>query len=123
MHIERIPLRDGRDDVTLTSYVLDDSKEMLAGARRPAVLVLPGGACTFCSDREGEPVAMAFAALGYHALVLRYSVYGETDFDQELEVREHSLFPQPLIDVGLAMREIHARADEWAVDVDRIAVC
>lgn len=123
MHIERIPLREGRDDVTLTTYVLDDSSQMLSGSPRPAVLILPGGAYMMCSDREGEPVAMAFAALGYHAFVLRYSVYGEADFTQPLEPRERSQFPHPLVDVGLAMREIRARAGEWSVDVDRIAVC
>lgn len=123
MRIERIALREGRDDVTLTTYVLDDSAEMLDGAARPAVLILPGGGYLSCSDREGEPVAMAFASLGYHAFVLRYSVYGEVDFSQPIEPRERSQYPNPLIDVGLAMREIRERAGEWFVDVDRIAVC
>ncbi|WP_110589612.1 alpha/beta hydrolase [Microbacterium suaedae] len=123
MKIERIPLREGRDDVTLTTYVLDDSAEMLGGAARPAVLILPGGGYLSCSDREGEPIAMAFASLGYHAFVLRYSVYGEVDFTRAIEPRERSQYPNPLVDVGLAMREIREHAGEWSVDVDRIAVC
>ncbi|WP_105565883.1 alpha/beta hydrolase [Microbacterium halophytorum] len=123
MRIERIPLREGRDDVTLTTYVLDDSAEMLDGAARPAVLILPGGGYLSCSDREGEPIAMAFASLGYHAFVLRYSVYGDVDFTRPMEPRERSQFPNPLVDVGLGMREIHDRASEWRVDTDRIAVC
>lgn len=123
MRTETIPLREGRDDVTLTTYILDDSASMLGGASRPAVLILPGGGYLNCSDREAEPIAMAFASLGYHAFVLRYSVYGDADPTQPLEPRERSQFPHPLVDVGLAMREIHTRAGEWLVDVDRIAVC
>ncbi|WP_299038119.1 alpha/beta hydrolase [uncultured Pseudokineococcus sp.] len=122
MRVETIPLREGRDDVTLTTYVLDDSAVMLDRRPRPAVLVLPGGGYRFVSDREGEPVAMAFASLGYHAFVLRYSVHGSPTAGA-VEPREHSQFPGPLVEVGLAMREVRARAGDWRVDVDRIAVC
>lgn len=127
MHIETISLIPGRDDVTLTTYVIDDSPEMLAGRRRPAVLVLPGGAYLGCSDREGEPVALAFAALGYHAFVLRYSTYGEgRPFGgAPLAVdapKPHLTHPAPVLDVGRAVLAVRARADEWLVDVDRIAV-
>lgn len=128
MKHERIALHADRDDVALTTYVLDDSPEMLAGAARPAVLILPGGAYMGCSDREGEPVAMAFAALGYHAFVLRYSVYnGGGEFAwgmdaRDMEPRPHSIYPNPMIDVALAMKLIRDRAGEWLVDVDRIAV-
>ena len=75
MHYEEVALYEGREDVRLSSYILDDSVEMLDGGKKGAVLVCPGGAYLYCSDREGEPVAMAFAAMGYHAFVLRYSVY------------------------------------------------
>ena len=74
---EKKLLWPGREDVSLTTYVLDDSQEMLAGKARPAVIVCPGGAYLSCSDREGEPVALRFNAMGYHAFVLRYSVYSE----------------------------------------------
>ena len=77
MKCQTVYLREGRTDVTLTTYVLEDSPEMLGGKRRPAVIVCPGGAYLSCSDREGEPVAMQFAAMGYHAFVLRYGIYTE----------------------------------------------
>ena len=64
---EKKLLWPGREDVSLTTYVLDDSQEMLAGKARPAVIVCPGGAYLSCSDREGEPVALRFNAMGYHA--------------------------------------------------------
>lgn len=42
--------------------------------RRPAVLILPGGGYGHLSDRESEPVALRFAARGWVAFVLAYSV-------------------------------------------------
>ena len=74
MKTEIIKLYDNRSDVTLTTYVLQDSPEMLDGKTRPAILICPGGAYINCSDREAEPVAMKFASMGYHTFVLRYSV-------------------------------------------------
>lgn len=42
MKSEVIYLYKDRTDVTLTTYVLDDSREMLNGGKRPAVLIDPG---------------------------------------------------------------------------------
>jgi len=77
MLTETIKLYEDREDVTLTNYVIAEKGEMHEQGKRPAVLICPGGAYMSCSDREGEPVALKFAAMGYHAFVLRYSVYGE----------------------------------------------
>lgn len=130
MKCQTIYLRENRTDVTLTAYVLDDSPETLNGKTRPAVIVCPGGAYLSCSDREGEPIAMAFAAMGYHAFVLRYGVYMEgipgmfmPEPGAEVPVKEHCVHPEPMRDIARAMLEIRAHADEWLVDVDRIAVC
>lgn len=130
MKCQTICLREGRTDITLTTYVLEDSPELLAGIRRPAVIVCPGGAYLSCSDREGEPVAMQFAAMGYHAFVLCYGVYQEgqpgmfmPEPGTSVPVKEHCVHPNPIRDIARAMLEIRAHADEWLVDVDRIAVC
>lgn len=130
MKHQTIYLREGRTDVTLTTYVLDDSPETLNGGRRPAVIVCPGGAYLSCSDREGEPIAMAFANMGYHAFVLRYGVYMEgvpgmfiPEPGAEVPIKEHCIHPNPIRDIARAMLEIRAHADEWLVDTDRIAIC
>jgi len=120
-------LYEARSDVTLTSYILDNSPEMLNGKKRPAVLICPGGGYMSCSDREGEPAAMAFAAMGYHAFVLRYSVYNEgggfsMEFDN-MPPKKHCVFPNPMRDIGKAMLYIKERADKWFLDADKIAVC
>lgn len=65
MLVEKIQLDDNNPNVTLTTYVLDDSVELSAGKKRPAILICLGGAYLNCFDREGEPVALRFAAMGY----------------------------------------------------------
>lgn len=123
---EIIHLYENRADVTLTTYVLSDSGEMLAGECRPAVLICPGGAYLACSDREAEPVAMAFATMGYHAFVLRYSVYGGEVFDNGfagMTPKEECQYPAPMREIGLAMLYIKEHAKEWLVDAKRIAIC
>ena len=47
---------------------------MPAVKERPLVLVVPGGGYSHVSPREGDPVALQFAAAGYHTAVLTYSV-------------------------------------------------
>lgn len=132
---EKLYLYQDREDVTLTTYVLEDSPEMLKGKKRGAVLVCPGGAYLFCSDREGEPIAMAFANMGYHVFVLRYSVYFEgkaVDFEKwqqdaaqkkPIPVNPNSVYPNPLRDIGKAMLTIHDHAEQWHVDTEKIAIC
>lgn len=123
MQTQTIQLYENRTDVTLTAYILDDSGEMLKGRKRPAILVCPGGAYVFCSDREAEPVALRFAAMGYHAFVLRYSVYNKgvmVDPRGELPVDPDSQYPNAMCDAAAAMLCIRDHSDDWLVDADRI---
>lgn len=94
---------------TLTGYVLDNSPEMDAQRRRPAVIILPGGGYEFLSDREAEPVAIQFAASGFQAFVLRYSV-------------APARFPVALLEVAQAVAMVRAHASEWHVQPDQIVV-
>lgn len=123
---ETIYLYEGREDVTLTTYLLSDSPEMLAGRKRPAVLICPGGAYLGCSDREAEPVAMAFSAMGYHTFVLRYTTYGAEVFERGFEgmvPRKECRYPAPMQEIGLAMLQIKNHAKEWLVDENKVAIC
>ena len=67
---ETIVLNEERN-VTLTCY-LQDVRRFPNVKKRPAMLVLPGGGYTWCSDREADPVAFAYLKSGYHVFVLRY---------------------------------------------------
>ncbi len=110
MITERITLNEERN-VTLTAYIQDIDSQHIDIAKRPAVMVIPGGGYQYCSDREADPVAMAYLKAGYNAFILRYSV------------KEDAVWPNPLDDYEQAMSLIRSKADEWAVYEDKIAVC
>ncbi len=96
---------------TLTVYLPDKSKEMPQMDIRAGILVIPGGAYAFCSDREAEPVALAYLAKGYAAFVLRYTVGRDMGYD----------FSMPMADADEAMKIICDNAEEWGVDKGKIA--
>ncbi|WMC93319.1 alpha/beta hydrolase [Kineothrix sp. MB12-C1] len=128
MKSETMKLYDDRNDVTLTSYILEDSPELLDGKSRPGIIICPGGAYLNCSDREAEPVALRFAAMGYHAFVLRYSVYyegkgGMPDMSETLQRKTHCIHPSPMREIGKAMLMVTSRAKEWLLDTRRIVIC
>jgi acetyl esterase/lipase len=99
------------ENVTLTTYLLEASPEMADWQVRPAVLICPGGGYRFCSDREAEPIAMAFLAEGYQAFILRYSL------------NDQAAFPRPLNDAEEALEMIRSKSKQWHVDPERIAAC
>ena len=68
MKTEVLTLNKERN-VTLTTYIQDCGEGFGCVAKRPAVLILPGGAYQMCSDREADPVAFAFAKAGYHVFI------------------------------------------------------
>lgn len=109
MRVETITLNEKRN-VTLTAYVQEVGGEFKYVTKRPAVLILPGGGYQFCSDREADPVAMAYLKAGYQAFILRYSV------------KEDAVWPNPLDDYEQAMELIRSRADEWKLYADKVAV-
>ena len=62
--------RTGRQIVYLP---VGSSEELALGKTRPLILMCPGGGYQRTSDREAEPMALTFMAMGYHVAVLRYS--------------------------------------------------
>ena len=77
MQLEQLELTGGG---TLTLYLRESVEAMPHFRQRPLVLVVPGGGYTHVSPREGDPVALQFAAAGYHTAVLHYAV-GESARD------------------------------------------
>ena len=41
---------------TLTAYIAGAEEDMKYNYKRKAILICPGGAYAFCSNREGEPI-------------------------------------------------------------------
>lgn len=102
---------EDRRDVFLTGYVLGASEQIQVGVRKPAVVICPGGAYLRISDQEAEAVALRFAAYGYHAFVLTYSV------------GEACAMPAPLLELAKSILYVRAHADAWLIDPRRVAVC
>jgi len=93
----------------LTLYLLDYSERMLLSRQRPLVLICPGGAYEFVSEREGEPIAMRFLAMGYHAAILHYSV-------------SPARFPEALLQTGAAVKYLKENAQAFHIDPDAIVL-
>lgn len=124
---ETIQLYPDNKLVTLTTYVLDDSSEMLKGKARPGIIICPGGGYFSCSDREAEPIAMKYASAGYHTFVLRYTIYNDNgmalpDLSKPLPLKEDRIFPRQIRDLAHAMVYVKKHAKKWHLDPDRVAV-
>lgn len=93
----------------LYTYFLDRSPEMRPERKRPLVLICPGGGYVMTSDREAEPVAMQFLAMGYHTAILRYSV-------------SPAVYPEALLQAGKAVSWLKEQEDKYGIDPDKIVV-
>jgi len=95
---------------TLATYVLQDGEFDRKNTVRPAVVICPGGGYAHISQNEGEPVALAYARMGYHAFVLNYSV------------KIQNPFPTALRELAKAVSIIRERSGEWLIDTNDITV-
>ena len=101
----------GHEKATLDGYILDCDLALGQYTERPAIVVCPGGGYIYCSRAEGEPVAMSYAARGFHTFVLRYSTgYDAAGF-------------APLQEISWVIGYIREHAQEWHVDPEKIVTC
>lgn len=101
----------GHPDALLEGYILDCELTLGQDTCRPAIIVCPGGGYLYCSPREGEPVALSYAAKGFHAFVLRYSTG-----------RNAAGFA-PMEQVSWAIGLLREKAEEWHIAPDKIITC
>ena len=103
---EKILLGERKDGPYFTFTHLEYPEK----AKRPCVVVIPGGGYTVvCKDREGERIALAYNAAGFHTAILEYTVGEDT-------------YPKALLELAETVRILRARAEEWDVDPGKIAV-
>src|SRR5450759_4950108 len=98
------------ESASCVAYILVRSDELSNATVRPAVLVLLGGGYAFCSDREAEPIALAYLAEGFNAFVLRYAVGPDAPWEQSFADGR----------AGLAW--VRAHAAELDIDPAKVAV-
>ncbi len=101
----------GHPEATLEGYILDCEISLGQERRRPAIIVCPGGGYLYCSPREAEPIALRYAARGFHAFILRYST--------QWEAKGFS----PLQEVSWAISLLREHAEEWNIDPEKIVTC
>lgn len=102
------PVEGGKLECILSDYPFD--REGISW-KRPAVLIIPGGAYMSVSKREGEHVGHYFLAGGFQVFVLTYLV-------QPDGVR----YPEQLIEVGCAVDHIKKHAEEYHINADEVFV-
>ena len=80
MKYQKIFLRDlsnefKNSDAFIEQYELSYNNDFINEQPflRPGLLILPGGGYNYCSDREGEPIAIRMLAEGFNCFVLRYT--------------------------------------------------
>ena len=105
MKHERIYLTEANEDAYIDTYIADPT----ANYTRKGLLVIPGGGyeCV-CSDREGEPIALAFLPYGFNCFVLHYTV-----------ARKRT-FPAQLIEASAAMKHIKDNAEKYGLDPEKV---
>lgn len=100
----------GKNQVPLTGYLQDFTQDGGIRNIRPTVVICPGGAYRFRSERERDPVALHFLAMSYNVFILDYSV-----------LKEASML-NPLIEASDAIIKIREHAVAWMCDPHAIAI-
>lgn len=108
MKIITVPI--GKRGAVLTCYLFQTIPDIETADRRPALLVLPGGGYEFISEREAEPVAVAYGGQGFLTFTLSYSV------------KEGGRYPIPQREAFEAVAYIRENAEPFGVDPKRLAV-
>ncbi len=106
---ETIKITADQGVASLTTYILGNTPEIDQNRKRPIVIVCPGGGYRFVSEREAEPIATQLLAKGFHACILRYTVYP-------------AKFPTALTQLSKAVAYVREHAKEWNVNKDKIIV-
>lgn len=117
MVVERVTMKEvypflGENDKnpTVDMYLPYNLAEMnRQDEKRPSMVILPGGAYAYCSEREAEPVALKFLDMGFNVFVLYYSVAPYR-------------YPSQLIEVGALFDYINKQADKLNCDTGRIGI-
>jgi len=105
----QVPLQNAEqtaEDPTLTIYLAD--KQTNTGA---AVVILPGGGYwNLALDHEGHQIAEWLNSFGVSGIIVTY------------RRGTGSGFPVPLTDAQRAIRTVRYRAEDWAINPDKIGV-
>lgn len=109
MKIDVLHIFEQDEDAYLTLYIRDNPPDM-NNDPRGAILICPGGGYSHISNRESEPVALAFLARGYNVFVLNYSI------------NERASDLNPACEAVTAIKHIRENAAKYNILSDKIFV-
>lgn len=96
--------------VTLHAFI-NDEYDATNKTRRPGIIVLPGGAYSYRSKRETDPIVFHFLSLGYQVFVLDYTVKRENIGERKIE--------RGVLESIKLLRE---KSDEYSLFKDKIGL-
>lgn len=108
MYTEKVNLRNeslpNGQTPSITAYILEKGNRP-----RPAVIVFPGGAYSWCSPREGERIAIGYNSAGFNAFLVNYA----------FAPNRH---PEPIKDAASAVKFVREHADQYDIHPNQIIV-
>lgn len=100
--------KDSLEYATAILYAHEDT-DAIELHKRPVIIICPGGGYNHTSDRESEMIALQFMAMGYHAVVLRYSC-------------SPALYPTALLELAQTVVQVRRHVVEWNIDNDKVMI-
>lgn len=97
-------------NVYMETYFIENNNELKKNIRRPVIIICPGGAYTFHSEKEGERIALHYVANGFHAAVLHYGV------------GEFAKMPGPVKDVADTVAYLRNNAKKYLINPENVFV-
>lgn len=109
MQVVSIPLANDHHatQATLTAYLQEPTPHS-PWQEFPPLIIVPGGSMTHIPVEESDKTAIEFASRGFQVMILRYSFVGEYT----------PLYPQPLIDLSLAVHQVKSHRKDWHLSDD-----
>ena len=84
------------------------NNDQILREKAKAIVIVPGGAYSFVSLREGDPVAIPYMMENFITIVLRYTT--------------HTAYPVPMHELACAFDYIRNNAEKYYIDKDKISV-
>ena len=107
--LHRRPIYPHCEKAGIRCYVPDAERDRTPP--RPAVVVFPGGGYAYTAECEFEPFVRTYLAAGYVVFAVRYAV------------GDDAAYPHALLDAAAALAFVRARAAEFHIDPQKVAVC
>lgn len=102
-------LPKAKEKTQVTLYLPEVWGEVDKEQTFPCTVICPGGSYWWCSEREGEPVALKMAGNGIAAAVVNYAC-------------DYQHYPLQLLEILAAITYVRRNSEEFHIDPEKIAV-